>query len=813
VSINGLQNRQELLNPVLLVLRNLIDQASYVENAGNYVRLVEHVGKLVAGIEQSLHLLNQKKPYTSLLQRSLAMEKQRLASEKGAGANGSNGVPKQPNEFDLVSDLMSTHLLVPLLKLLEINTSLVAIDCHNLKTMLSTSLTSLAARMETEFRLFYSASLETLNWPVSMAETVEGTFNETTLHFFRTALLLLVKLQECIRLASLSSLAVPDPSSLSATDSSSAQLEPLPKLWCMELLVKPLEVRFNFNFRGRESTNRYDRPEWHFTYVRQLLKNHHKFLEFVTSLLHSMGLVGYDAKHEILRGLIPIIKEKMVSDLTQVSLLSSKPSSASSVSKGAASMSKLGSLVLGNSGILGSSISPVVSSSNDTSDDDVAPLLGSAANVTAPSNSTARSSASSVSIELVRALIAHSINEILDFEKTLTDAYDYPRGRPSEYPRPIDILTLPNLRKVWLDLEISSVKEHLRTLLKSGDAWERQYASVPVEDDSSRVPRYSFVLFNVLSILQERYSLLGSGREEQMSEFLEAQLSILHEYLALLKRMPTESLRSLEGVEYLKQCCVMYNAAWYSRKVLEEWGTQSLFIELYMFNKGITDPDLLSGTTFDSLIQQCKALCKHNLKLMTEKTLHIFTTAYNKSYARTNFLEDFPEHSRQQQQQTPLRSEQLGEADVSPLLCDPLFLLREAFTKVEMSLNTAAFRKCWRALAASLNTFLFESIVLKKHFQRQGALQFKVDVQAIWLLWRAQTPVPESFFKDTHEAICILTLHYDKLRDLTTLINSVGRHPTPQQQAEMGQFGIFKLSPSQVRQVLDRLIEKKSNTR
>lgn len=874
-SVNSLSRRETELVPAVKKLKLLIEEAVYVQNAGNFVRLVWHIGRLISGLETTLHQLNQRKPYTSLLRRSLAQEK---------NSKNGEGEAKSAKEFLEVSELMSSGLLGPLSKLLEIGTSIKSLKCDNLKRSLGSSVAILAQRIEAEFKALYASSLEILNWPVAMAEAAEGTFNETSLNFFRVSLVMLVKLQESLRLAPMDDDGI---IGMEEAPAGRAKLdETLPSLWCVQGLVKPLELRFNFNFRGKESTNRFDRPEWHFTWIRQLLKNHDKFLEFVTSLLHSMGLFAYDAKHEILRGLMPLVNEKLKSDMALIassgqsshrggipSHLSSDSGASGSESS---SFSKIGSMVLGmgaSGSILGDSTGSSGSGVLSNTWAPPASARGSKMALKGSSNASASSSSKQLSDEAISALLSHTINEILDFEKTLTDMYEYPRGKSSEYPRPIDVLSHEDYHALWLDLEVTTMKAHLKAALSASDAWERQYATIPESDDPSRVPRHCFVLFNVLSILQERYSLLGSGREDQMLPFLEAQMDILGEYLDELKDLQSSSLRGLDPLPYLKQCCILYNAAWYARKSLEEWGSQSLYLELFMYHKGLTDPDQLHGSVFDSLVQQCKALCKHNLKLMCDKSLAIFAAAFHKTYARVNFLEESKfQHSTDARRSAEgeesvqgrrgeriergsksnamdqnaditmestsimhdprLKSLQrpnqggrnhndasslhlpetdesiIGSMDMSTLLCDPLFLLREAFNKVEQTLNTKAFRKYWRLLASSTNDFLLDNLILKKHFNIRGVIQLRVDVAAIWLIWKAHTPVPQGFFKPLHEAVSILTLTPSAFAQLTTTANTIGRNPTPQQTAELEAFGIFKLTSSQVRQVLDRRIDK-----
>jgi hypothetical protein len=839
-------------------LEDLIGQAVYLQNAGNYVRLVAHVGETVKTMEHALHHVNQRKPFSSVIQRSLAAEKKRKAQENAANASASGDASSassktssrpRDTEFDALAEIMINQLLSPVIKLLEIDATLQPLGCENLKSQLSASLTSLASRCESEFKALYTATLEALNWSVMMPESAGGNFSEASLHFFKTAFVLIIRLQRAIWLsasasvrgmssdqfgegntrdrksAQLGQTATSSASSSSHSDKNAAltSLEiDSPRLWCMELLVKPLQVRFNFNFRGRESTNRYDRPEWHFTYVRQLLKNHDKFLEFVTSLLHSMGLNSFDAKHEVLRGLIVPIKEKLVADLNLIISMGPHPSSnaqrgafvanpANAVPSAAPSQfSKMGNLVLSGSNFLGGSSggilgSPIGSSSKNEQN--------STSSVSGPG-----SRSSVLSAEVVSALLSHTINEILDFEKTLTDVFEYPSGRHEDFPRPIDVLALPEFHSTWLELEVATMRQHLRAALDAPDAWERQYATVPASDDPTRVPRHCFIFFNVLSILQERYQLLGAGREEQMSEFLEQQLALLTDYLDEMKDSQTQSLRELDGLEYLKQCCVLYNAAWYARKILEDWGSHNLYVSLYMWNKRITDVEKLSGTVFDPLIQQCKALCKHNLKLMVEKTHQIFVSAYNKSYARVNFLDDRPEvtlilQASSSSQRAGASSSSHGiNLDISPLLCDVLFLTREAFTCVESSLNQETFHKYWRSLAHSMNTFLFESLITKRHFNIQGAIQLRTDMHALWLLWSSQTAAPHSYFKETYEAITILNFSSEEIQELNQLLNSLGRNPTAQQSAELHRFGLFNLSAPQVRQVIDKRIDKKNTS-
>lgn len=822
-----------MLRPMIGELEILIGKAKEMQNAGNYVRLVTFVGETITGVEQSLHLVNQRKPFVTLIRRSILQHDSELKANGGdddkaklssssAGAKSSQQHYSK-TEFEQVIDVMSNGILVSLLKLLEISSSLKRVPCGHLKSYLQSNLTGLCSRTISDFKDMYSASLEALNWPISMAESDIGSYSETSLHYFRSSLILLVKLQHSLSTAKImmeeGQEKKPETDDEDTKDQSSS-LESLStnSLWCMELLVKPLELRFNFNFRGKESTNRIDRPEWHFTYVRQLLKTHAKFLEFVTSLLSALGMDGIDTKHEILRRLNVLIKDKLFADLTLItsSINSSGESSLSSVGQqsiGGQSSSpiptlvqnsgqKLSSFVLGSTSSL---LSPLGSTLNTGSSLNMN-ALSSSGNISSTSLSHGSSNKSSLTSDVASALFAHTINEILDFEKSLNDIWDYPRVMREEYPRPIDVLE--HFHSQWLDLEVNTMEMHLKQALESSNAWERQYGTVSFSEDLTRVPRYPYLFFSVMSILHDRYQLLGSGHEEAMSDFLLAQLGCLTNFLSIL-RSEAQSSTSLT------HRCIIYNASWYARRVLEEWSNLELYIELYMWNKKVKSVEQLSGSVFDPNILEFKSLCKHNLQKLVDATMNVFTTAYYKSYSKTNFLEEKLDlqalMSRQKDNHQPY--EHL--IDVSPQFCDLLFLTREVWTEIEKTLVTYSFRKYWKSFANVLNIFLFENLILKKYFNFIGSLQLKTDLNALWLLWKNHTPNPQLFFPEINDAIIILTLPADQINELSSFLASLGgrsnQNPHP---LLSSRFGLSKLtSPSLVRQVVDRrLIDKRSSS-
>ncbi|XP_063592461.1 RAD50-interacting protein 1-like [Penaeus indicus] len=92
-----------------------------------------------------------------------------------------------------------------------------------------------------------------------------------------------------------------------------------PPLLPIQLLVRPLEVRFFYHFSGNKVTNSRENPEWYFTQVLKWISAHESFLNTrIQQVLNRYGYQNTSAKVEFMRGLVRLLVLKLASDLPEI---------------------------------------------------------------------------------------------------------------------------------------------------------------------------------------------------------------------------------------------------------------------------------------------------------------------------------------------------------------------------------------------------------------------------------------------------------------------------------------------------------------
>jgi RAD50-interacting protein 1 len=95
----------------------------------------------------------------------------------------------------------------------------------------------------------------------------------------------------------------------------------------LEVMVKPLELRFRYHFLGDKPTNRLDKPEYFLSHVLDLLDTHNDFiLDYMQPILDQRSRTSdlddtmyTDAMSEFITALLPMVSAKCLSLLPQIS--------------------------------------------------------------------------------------------------------------------------------------------------------------------------------------------------------------------------------------------------------------------------------------------------------------------------------------------------------------------------------------------------------------------------------------------------------------------------------------------------------------
>lgn len=236
-------------NPLIAALEKSSHRLHFLQNAGYVVDLVSNVESLTDSIKN-------------------------ICSKLASMADERNSAKLVAEE--ICARIREIH--EPWQKLVHVDTFLRTLPCTNVKSHVSSRLTYLRGILIQFARECYEkVYTKVLDWPKPLSTTSLSNAPSTRFGEFRPLFQTLLDLQTRIvdteAFASLDTML--DASRLPA------------KIWALDWLLDRIRLSFRFSFRGKQATNRIDKPDWHCAFVLQTLRDHAAFLQALTELLSS----------------------------------------------------------------------------------------------------------------------------------------------------------------------------------------------------------------------------------------------------------------------------------------------------------------------------------------------------------------------------------------------------------------------------------------------------------------------------------------------------------------------------------------------
>ncbi|XP_036144912.1 RAD50-interacting protein 1 isoform X4 [Monomorium pharaonis] len=331
-------------------------------------------------------------------------------------------------------------------------------------------------------------------------------------------------------------------------------------------------------------------------------------------------------------------------------------------------------------------------------------------------------------------LLAHLVDEALGFERELRETLLYPQTQPAT----IFVLTQAHIFVKWINMEKKYATEKMDAILSSNTAWERLMGP---DIDDMKVTECADAFLTLLITISDRYKYLPQPGHRL--QFLELQLELVDDWrvrlLQLLHENYEDPLTSL--MPYI------LNTLHYVASVLEEWGTTVHFLQLHFFKKqfkaieNATDKgnDVsenigeIEGTVFDEAVVLLQRLEKELINEISD-SVALDIKAKSRAYRTDKWFAMQP-------------SKEVSSLSVTPSGCS---MFQELAMRLHMLHNVLAlplFNQAWKSLAAQLDQFLFEEVVLVNHFNRGGAEQLQYDIlRNLFPLFSLYINKPESYF-------------------------------------------------------------------
>ncbi|XP_011658877.1 RINT1-like protein MAG2 isoform X2 [Cucumis sativus] len=338
----------------------------------------------------------------------------------------------------------------------------------------------------------------------------------------------------------------------------------------------------------------------------------------------------------------------------------------------------------------------------------------------------------------------------------------------------------PDWLDLWAEMERSDAMLKLQIEVDNERNWSDKIpaAALPSSSEHSKSPAISTVFIKHLSSLVYRCQSLPSITLRSRFFKLAGSPIIANVFNCVLIRcQEAEGLTALTDDDALVKVANSINAARYFESILKEWCEDMFFLEM-----GSASDELLASPStgiIDSEIRKFEEFRREWVEKIS-----------------TVILRGFDAQSRDYIKNKKQWKEKCEDGwTVSRLLIGALDYLQGKMLTLEKNLNGIDFVSLWRTLAAGVDRFIFNGILMSNvQFNNDGVKRFGDDMEVLFGIFRSWCLRPEGFFPKISESMKLLKMKEEQLKS-----SLVG------EQSWMKENGVKHLSTSEV----DRIVKSR----
>ncbi|CUS14102.1 unnamed protein product [Tuber aestivum] len=553
----------------------------------------------------------------------------------------------------------------------------------------------------------------------------------------------------------------------------------------MEVLVKPLELRFRYHFEGDRQTNRIDKPEWFLAHLSSLVTTYTPFLlSAIQPLLTSSAnpkIAQRDAVNEFITALLPVLRRKIHHLLPQI---------------------------LDQAQLLSHFIHEMIKF-----DTELREVFGYM-----PYGCT-DGEWKGVTHEVL--VVEGGFVGWIKVEKECQYLHS-------------------SLVRVELMGNLIVALSRYHNILDAEDAWIIDYESV--EPKETKPTRSAIRLRDLLETVTERYRPLTSFTQ-RLRFLIDIQISVLDQYHDRLRSSveafkmlsssiaravqgtSKEEVQSLTGIGGLERLCKVYGSAMFMENCMRDWGEDIFFLEIWeelqerarkaQQNNATQN---LAGTMN---VQEVASLTSSAVTSGEEDGALFDETAGSYKALRTTtedmiidlLIRSIKEELRGYSKITlwsSITSDPSTPSTISPEMVQPATATNTFLSFLFKSVAPAVFKRIYRKFAAGIQNYLWDNILMRNQFSLAGGKQFTTDVGELLNISGRYIEDPEGSMKRVRAACLLLTLEDGQEEVKLGLKEVVHRVFEDNDKArgileELGLVGC--VNTSEVRGVLQRRVE------
>ncbi|EXX69896.1 uncharacterized protein OCT59_005441 [Rhizophagus irregularis] len=584
----------------------------------------------------------------------------------------------------------------------------------------------------------------------------------------------------------------------------------LPPLLPMQIMVEPLIVRFRYHFDSKRPTNRIDKPEWYFSHVITTIREHSPFLTgAVQAIVDDAGFEKYHAKNEFIRCLLVAVTRKLNNSVP--TLLNSPQIFSHTVFETLQFDQTLRELHM------------YTPPGQDEWGGCVEVFTGKK--------------------EWFKAW--------LKVEKTFAEA------RYNEIMHSEDVWEMVD--EEFPDDEYKPTKSAAK-LINLLELVTSRYKLLPLFHNRIRF---------LIAIQAELLVAYSKRIDSAVDSFGNLSYSIV-------RAVPNVAATDITGVEGLKRLCRWLSSAGFVSRTIKEWGEDSFFLELWhevtvraarntgntgntgnigaaAHNTGASPlPSPTSsissteqgqvtssvnvdgaitvdeGTVFDDPAELFDNICERIQSLIVKNVSREFFNGLKAYVKKNNWSRSDIYNNDFTRQQIPKLNNQSKDTtsrstiELSPELYTPLSDLAHSLTFLSNNLPDRIFKHIYKDVSKELEDYLWDRILMKKHFSEMGGCQFEVDMEkGLFTIGKRWIRKPENYFRRLKDACILLTLpaNHSKIesksddksqqRTLSQVISMLSDDELePIAIPKMLEnFGVYHLTPKEAIDVIERRVD------
>ncbi|PKU76382.1 hypothetical protein MA16_Dca000985 [Dendrobium catenatum] len=352
--------------------------------------------------------------------------------------------------------------------------------------------------------------------------------------------------------------------------------------------------------------------------------------------------------------------------------------------------------------------------------------------------------------------------------------------------------------QIWAEMEVKDAEGKLKPQLEdetswlkvssnqAGDTYYKEESFLFLSREDYKAPLIIDSVFHFawamiergLSIpsMQRRNQFIGASANLFLSHFF----TILHERSRDVEFMVVIT----DDIELLRLCSAI-NTACYCEHVLQEWGEDVNLLEM-----GASGDDS-KGMFEDGIMVLVNLQTDCLEEILTSLLLHFDNLCWN-------YVQD----SGQWEMKQVDSDGSIPDEDyllISPTFMEALDMLRDRIQFFKQNLNPQNFLDLWRSIAGGLDHFIFTSIPMSNaSFSSLGINQFRIDMKALFLIFKPFCARPEAFFPCISNSLKLLEIN---AKDADQMLKLLSQGHTVSEDCLRFQ-GLFHVSPSQAKKVL-----------